>query len=291
MEAQVAAPEYTPEQLDAMEEAAFNAAYNKVADEPAPPVAPSVEPDKAPEGEPLPPAEEEKIVFAGLTESQLTNVIGRISEIDALKSTLDEVRNKLSGEIGGIKSQIKSAKEKKPEVVHTPVFSQKAKDRLAAEFPELGQILFGDDEAQAAPTPAAKVNEPEAVEPKVDINQLVEQRLKEKLEEVEAKNEIKILSAAHPDWEDIRNSAEFLNWKNALPSHERNNLDASWDASYISGKLAEYKTWQAKRVSNASRLSDAVTPKGVMNVNTPQNAIDEEEAAMAAAFNRVKQKI
>jgi len=209
--------------------------------------------------EPAPEPEPEELVFAGYKESEIKSLLERVGEIDKLK----EREAKVFGTIGSIKQQVDTLKNAAPQTVKLNPDGFK---RLSAEFPELAQMLTEDlgEAIQSAPGAAQDTKQ-----------------FEEKLQEVERKSEMKLLTVMQPDWRKIVPSDEFQKWKETLADEVRTELDASWDSTFIAERISEFKEWKSKaeqaKQNKQRRLETNVAPKGATRPPAPS----DEDAFLA----------
>lgn len=292
----------TPEEV-AAEEAAFSAAFTSERGEEEVEVAPApeagAEAEAAPAAEATPAAEGEvaqpegetpKTVLAGLTEDQITQVLGRVSQ---QQMTID----KLGGRIGQLMQQVEKLKEQPRTAAEQRSFDVKL-EKLSQTFPELAEILkedlkglglgggSGDAPAQQVRTFTAE-----------DVDNIVTQKLNAFKVQQERGIEVKMLGSAHPDWEQVIRTPQFALWRDNVIADGKDLMESE-NAQFISRKLTEFKDWvkattspvhqqqqpqqpAPRQVPNKDRLRQAVMPVGAQVQN---NGPVTEEDAFAAAF-------
>jgi hypothetical protein len=295
--------EQTPEEM-AAEDAAFVAAFNDERGEkaePAAPVAeePAVEPAapvaEEPPVEPAapvaeePPVEQPKPVLAGLTEDQVTQALARVSQ---QQSTID----KLGGRIGQLMQQVEALKAQPRTVGDRQQFDLKL-DKLGEAFPELAELLREDLKGIGAgsgdaPAQAAEVFTAE------DVNRIVTEKLTAFQQQQERGLEVRMLSTAHPDWEDTIKTPQFALWRDNVITDGKELMDSE-NAAFISLRLTQFKDWvksttvappqpQTPAVNtNRQRLANAVLPKGTV-VTAPTEQTEED--AFMSAFKAERSK-
>ena len=233
----------TPEEV-AAEEAAFSAAFSGERGTEEAEVAPApeaeAEAEATPEGEAPPEAEAEagetpKTVLAGLTEDQITQVLGRVSQ---QQMTID----KLGGRIGQLMQQVEKLKEQPRTVAEQRSFDLKL-EKLSTTFPELAEILkedlkglgigagSGDAPAQPGQTFTAE-----------DVDKIVTQKLSAFKQQQERGIEVKMLGSAHPDWEQVIRTPQFALWRDNVIADGKDLMESE-NAQFISRKLTEFKDW------------------------------------------------
>lgn len=194
----------------------------------------------------------------------------------AQKQELQKVHDKVFGKVGELQQKIDALKNK------TSGFSQKQRQRMEDEFPELASLLFEGIEEEPEPQPQVKQ---QSQQPSVTYDPRVE--------EIQKTFERKLLTRDHRDWEQIVQTPEFATWQSTqLTPEDAAELANSWDADFISGKLNDFKQWtaaqqkqQEKAQKKQERLESAITPKGVPRAGASHND-DDEETAMLEAFGR-----
>ena len=301
----------TPEQ-EAAEAAAFEAGFHEergektpapavVADPvetpPAPVEGPPVVDDKSkPVADPEPtpaPAPEQKPVIAGLTEEQVAQVLARVS---SQQNTLD----KLGGRLGQLMQQVEALKSQPKTPGERRQFDLKL-EKLGEAFPELAEMLRED--LKAIGDVEAPAGEQQTVFTADDVNRIVTEKLTSFQQQQERGLEVRMLSTAHPDWEQTIRTPQFALWRDNVIS-DGNELMNSESAAFISLRLTQFKDWLKQttvappapapapaptpktRVINP-RLANAVLPKG----NTEQAPAEQtEEDAFLAGFNAERAK-
>lgn len=302
----------TPEE-EAAEAAAFEAGFHEERGEkvptpavvtdpvetpPTPVEEPPVADDKSkPAADPEPaadpaPAPEQKPVLAGLTEEQIAQVLARVS---SQQSTID----KLGGRIGQLMQQVEALKSQPKTPGERRQFDLKL-EKLGEAFPELAEMLREDlKDIGVDPAPAG---EQQTVFTAEDVNRIVTEKLTSFQQQQERGLEVRMLSTAHPDWEQTIRTPQFALWRdNVIPDGKE--LMESESAAFISLKLTQFKDW-LKQTSVAPahapapapapkqkvlnpRLANAVLPKGVHETNPTEQS---EEDAFLAGFKSDRAK-
>jgi len=261
-------------QAAAEEEAAFLGVTGANAVDNAIEIVPETETE--PETEPEIPAEEVVTPPPALTMDDIRAAVEAAKA--ETKAEFAKLRDGLNGKVGGLQKKLESLNR-------AGGISIKAKERLATEFPELAELLFdGSEVAQETPVPV--VTTPQ--QPVINVDEVVQTRLTEATRTFEAK----LLKRDHPDYEKVVALDDFAAWRATLPAETNAELDSSWDADFISGKLTEFKTWYGaqqvkaqKQQQKQERLAAAVLPTGIPRNAQATGTEDEEEAAMNQAFN------
>jgi hypothetical protein len=214
--------------------------------------------------------------------------------VEALRDSIEEqtrvaqqAHAKLSGKVGELQQRIDSIRQ-------AGGISPKAREKLTTEFPELAEMLFGDEPIPAQ-LPAAKAAD-------IDISSVVNS----KLDETTKNFEKRLLKRDHPDWQDLVKTEAFGHWRaNVLSPEDDATLADAWDADFISEKLTEFKSWKQQQAENAGkesaraagknaekdakrdRLEAAILPDGTpRGLQGGAPGVDEEEAAMLAAYGK-----
>lgn len=218
----------------------------------------------APEPEPVP----EPKLFAGYTEEQ-------IKEMAATVEALKQREQKLFGSMGAMKQSI-DALRNQPQQTPVVRFSPDKFKRLSAEYPELANLLSQDlGEMSTSGDPQ-------------QIEQLVEQRIQTSLDKANQAYEAKLLTLQHRDWKQVVAAEDFVGWKESLPAEEKEQLDTSWDATFIGEKISQFKEWKSKTVqtkqTNQKRLEAAIAPKSSSSIRPAPT----ENDAFMAGFQSVR---
>jgi hypothetical protein len=254
----------------AEDEAGFEAGFAEARGD-EPPTAesqPEVTPD--PNAETEPEVEQEQPVLAGLTESQIKAALAKANEVDELRAQLRQIHGRY-GDLNGRLTQMQQSAA--PREVTAEMFEE-----LNAEFPELAAgIAKGLSKLPLGGQPQTQVD----LAP-------IEEKFTQGLDRIQKQAEIKLLSMKHRDWQTIRESDDFKVWEGTLPEDERNELENSWDALYLSDQFDRFKGWrdraQAARQTKQKRLEAATTPRGV--VSTPPTVNDDD--AFFSGFKQVR---
>jgi hypothetical protein len=232
----------------------------------------AVEPEPEPEPQPL---------IAGLTESQVKELLVKAGQVDELNARIEKV----FGKFGEVQRNLQTLQSQKSSGVRLNPESFK---RMREEFPEMVDLLTADlSEALEGASGQASID-PTAIE------SIVSERLSAKEREIEEAMERRWLKRQHKDWEDVIRSDDFMLWgQNELQPEEWQSLLASRDSEYISDGLTRFKEWRDRAVkakeSKQKRLEAAITPKGGV---VPGTSVQSEEEAFAKAFNDVmKQRL
>jgi len=277
----------------AIEEAAFDAGFN--GEEVAAVIPDGNTPDAAQQNANQETAEQEA---ARIAKAQADAAVALAAEQDKPMSRAEvqqlaeslaaaaasKVHDKAFGKIGELQQRIEQMKAVGARISPT------AKTRLAADFPELAEMLFdGADDVTADTTikPAAQQQHTLSTD---DIRKAVEAETTQKLER-------RLLTRDHSDWEQVVVTPEFKGWMAKLPPQEQQALNTTWNADLVSRKLTEFKKFrvtqsdafkakQAKKMELKKRLEGALTPKGVSKaVGLTPSHLTDEEAAMEKAFS------
>ena len=206
--------------------------------------------------EPKPTAEEiaKELEFAGYTETQIKELLGKVAEVDKLK----EQQAKAFGSLGSLKQAIDNLKSQpRPQATAIQLTKEKFA-KLSKEFPELAEMLAED--LNGVLTGGASAPDP------AQFEQIIETQLNTRLQPMQQQFEARVLTVMHPDWKQVVPSPEFAQWKQTLPPEVAQELDTSWNAEFIGSKLSEFKDWKTKTAeaqrNKQRKLEAAITPKG-----------------------------
>lgn len=220
-----------------------------------------------------PTIEEEEV--AGIPVSKMKELLAKASEFDSLKADLEKTRSTLYGRFGELQRTIKELKARPS---GAPNLNGASLKRLSSEYPELAELLqqdlselsTGGDDVVSKITP------------------IVEDRINSVRENIEQKNELRILDILQPNWRDLAKSPDFAIWKSGLEDDVRKEIETTWDASFLATGFNEFQKWMNSKQDRAStrkaRLEQAVQPS---NVPSKTGAPDEMDAFIAG-FNAVR---
>src|SRR5574343_2051606 len=299
------AEELNQEQHDAAEEAAFEAAFHeqrqeldeshtdapepvaKETPEPAEPVAKeTTEP-----AEPPTEVETPKAVLAGLTEEQVTQALARVSQ---QQQTID----KLGGRIGQLMQQVEKLNNQPRTAAEQKSFDLKL-EKLGEAFPELAEMLREDLKGLSGTPAQAGDQPPQQTFTAEDVNKIVTEKLTAFQQQQERGLEVRMLSTAHPDWEQTIRTPQFALWRDNV-IEDGKELMESENAAFISLRLTHFKDWvkattspvhqtpAPQRQAPNQRLANAVLPRGQAAQAAPGPA--SEEDAFMAAFKAERSK-
>lgn len=270
------------------EDASLEAGFNRTrGDEPPVEIPPQdtatteAAPDKTSEvstGEPPAAAPAEEPMIGSFKESEFKALMAKAQKVDELEAAINGNQSKVFGKFGEMQRFIN---ELKAAPTGQPVNLSGAKlKRVTDAFPELAEALAEDLSELTLASPAQST---------FDSSEL-EQRFEQKVEEIRRESEQKLLSMRHRGWKETVKSDDFVLWKGTLPAEERQQLDNSWDAEYISDKLDSFNEWKSRpstKQRNDKRLEAAVTPTG-----TPNTApgLLPDIAGLNAGFNKIRKK-
>ena len=298
--------ELNQEQVDAEESAAFEAAFNQqrdaldeshsddtpVVEAPKPveePAAETPKPDEAPAAEPETP----KTVLAGLTEEQVTQALARVSQ---QQMTID----KLGGRLGQLMQTVESLKTQPRTVADQRSFDLKL-EKLSEAFPELAEMLREDLKGIGAGSGDAPAQAQPQTFTADDVNKIVTEKLTAFQQQQERGLEVRMLSTAHPDWEQTIRTPQFALWRDNV-IEDGKALMESENAAFISLRLTQFKDWVKNTTSPVhqapapaphrqapnQRLANAVMPRGQAVQAAPGPATEED--AFMAGFKAERSK-
>lgn len=240
---QTAAPaqaEQQPQETAEQGQDAFEAGFAQARGE-EPPAPKSETEEKAEEQQPEEKAPEAKAeeppLIAGLTETQLRDLLAKANRVDTIEQETNTRLRQAFGKLGEINSLVQQLQQTRGNAV-----SVKGLKRLSEEFPEMAKML--EEDLNEALTGAGAA--PAFDQSKID--DLVSTRLTEVEDKVTKEMEKRWLSRQHKDWKEQVASADFNLWKdNVLPKEEAAVLDESWDADFVAEKLTEFKAWKDRK--------------------------------------------
>jgi hypothetical protein len=206
-------------------------------------------------------------------EKQLRDAGGRYG---SLKQQLDEIQ-------GRLKTQTTEA-----ETVANVADAKELLADLRGEFPELADKMEG------------VISKVIASKSGGDVDKLVSERI-QAAKQAEIQGALEILSEAHPDWKEVRDTTEYAEWKKTLPERTLKRFDSSTDPFYVAEMLDQHKEWLASKTQKpsapAAKKEEAQPSKrlsaAVMPTNGTKQAIKGEpdaKASIRAGYERAAGK-
>jgi hypothetical protein len=218
------------------------------------------------------PAVEPEPEIAGLPQSKVKELLANAARVEQLQAELVSTRDRLYGKLGEVQRLVNDVKQPKGGVQLTAATLK----RVQSQYPELAELL-AQDLAEAATAPAVSAETTHPQQPAFDQAAM----FSEYENKVQQMVEKRILAAAHPDWQQVVQTPDFQLWKQGLPVQIRQELDNTWDSSFLIGAFDEFKnamTQQQQRPPTAptkprstKRLEAAVQPAGVPATDTSEN--------------------
>lgn len=226
-----------------------------------------------PSAEPEPPK-----LFAGYTEEQLRDFVGKAQEIDEMRKR----EAKVFGTLGSLKQgmdALRNQHRQQPQATALHLDASKF-TRLQEQFPELADMLSQDLSDALKGHGGGGSADSQAMERMVD----------ERLDRTSKGYETKLLSVMHPDWRKVAQAPEFQAWTAQQAPDVQQVVRDGWDAIAVGEALSAYKQWNNKAVqakqSRQSRLESGMTPRG----NTQMAPAMSEADAFEQGFRSVRGK-
>jgi|SaaInlStandDraft_7_1057024.scaffolds.fasta_scaffold15414_3 tetrahydromethanopterin S-methyltransferase subunit G len=243
---------------------AFESGFSDVREEPAE----EIEADEV----------EEQKEDAGYSPEQIQEFIAKAARVDDLEKQMESTTQKLYGKFGEVQRDIQSLRAKdepapEPKKLVTAGHLKRVSEELGDELAEalandLNELQIGRNQEDSQQ--ASVVREEEIL------------GLKQEFEE-------KLLTNSNPDWRDVVGSDGFGKWKASLRPEVTQELDASWDANYISKAINAFKSQTTKksdkRKDNQRRLESATQAQGVQGDSASE---DDINAAYLAGIKNVR---
>lgn len=303
------------DQLQQDEAADFAAAFAEVRDEPAPaasnPVVSEAKPNEQDQQaqevaeDNQSQSEQEAVVMAGLTESQLKEILAKAAQTEALQQKIGALENhlqqygqtiqKVTGKLGEFE-RFKQELAKQPKQ-QTLNLSQAKLDRLAKDYPDIAEALAQD--LQSIPVGGGvDFNRDEFAEQLHNkFLSEAESRYATRLAEYEQKlaaqhlnTQKQMLTMAFGDWESTVRSPDFQMWTGILSPEESNLVRSTSDASVLASAIVQFKQWQEQtakaKEAKQTRLVSAVQPSGVNRPISREPTTDLDD--FMSEFNKVR---
>ena len=189
-------------------------------------------------------AEEKPTVEPEKPEYNIQELISKANRVDDLEQQLTKLHDKAFGTIGQLKQTIDELKTQK---VGRP---QVTKD----SFKALAEYFDDDAIAEAIATGFSNIEYAQPVN--------VDERINQVRAEMQDQFELKLLTVAHPDWEEIKGAEEFSAWIGTLKPEAQETLNKSRDSTTLIKALNQFKTWrngkQETEAKKQARLENAI---------------------------------
>lgn len=115
----------------------------------------------------------------------------------------------------------------------------------------------------------------------------IDQYVSQKLEAAQNQFEMKLVSMAHPDWQDVVAGNEFAEWMQKQPPQIQEMLGNTWDSEFLTTAIGAFKSETSRKQQvtqkRNDRLAAAVTPS-----SNGAAAVYDEDDDFSAGFNSVK---
>lgn len=230
----------------------------------------------------------EPVLFAGFTETQLKDLLGKASRFDELEGQLRKAHGKigeLNGEVirmrdSGGKSQQQQDAGRPPATPDVNLDDDPELAQVAEEWPEMARL---------AKAYATKILG-QAGQQGVSQDGLA--ALQSNLTaEITRNMHVEFMELQHRGWKDTVTGQEFKTWLAAQPEPVRTTYQTTESAFDLSPILTDFKSFQekAKRQVNRQRLDESVVPEGGRRP-PQQEDLDDENAAMQAGFDSVMRR-
>lgn len=206
----------------------------------------------------------------------------RLAALESLPNQM----HKLSGHIGGLKSQleatataVKAVADRKGEdtptnhEVQSAVSSPEAWKNFKDEWPEFADAV----EARISATPKAEAKQ----QPAPDFDGFRASLESEMAEQIHVAEERAYLRFKHPGYVETVNSQAFVDWFKKQPKDVQalDDEPSAQNAIALLDKFEQHKVTEAERLKKQERLASAVPAKGVTEPARPA-AISDEEALL-----------
>ena len=282
-------PQQTKEEFDAEVESAFNQTLNP-GDEPELKVyeeKPQDESISEGEGEQEAKSEEvdtDPVVFGGLRESQVKNLLERAARVDAIEEQLRKAHGKI-GELNGSMIELRQTRQQpaaKQQQNDNELLDDSFFEALAADYPELPATI-----EQKAQRMAQEILEQQGYtqQPQEQQYQQPAQSASPDPYEIQKAIGIAVMDATHNGWRETVQSQDFQLWLATQPERARTAYENTVDPSELWGIINGFNSHSAaigKTTRNRQRLDAAIVPDA--RSGKVSHAMTEEEA-MIAAFN------
>lgn len=206
--------------------------------------------------EPAPAAPAPPVKFAQIPEDEYLSLKATAAKIPEIEARSQQQLDKAFGKIGELGRLVQESRTSSGGLTKEDV------DQFRGDFPELAGVL----DKMVGPK---QINTDEVVKPA--------------LAELERKFEVRLVTRAHRDWQEVSRSEDFKAWTAAKPQDYQQQLATSWDADFLIDALTEFKESRkapaapapAKVSTRKDVLASAIQPRGSVGHQTGANDEDE----------------
>lgn len=222
------------------------------------PEQPEPQQDETP-AEPAPAEPAPPVKFAQIPEDEYLSLKATAAKIPEIEARSQQQLDKAFGKIGELGRLVQESRTSSGGLTKEDV------DQFRGDFPELAGVL----DKMVGPK---QINTDEVVKPA--------------LAELERKFEVRLVTRAHRDWQEVSRSEDFKAWTAAKPPEFQQQLATSWDADFLIDTLTEFKDSRkaatppaaqptAKVSTRKDVLASAIQPRGSVGHQTGANDEDE----------------
>lgn len=212
---------------------------------------------------------------ATLTPQQLQEIFARVPGLEA---KFNEELAKVHGKFGDMNRTLQALKERH-EAAGTVQISADTLKNLGGEYEDVAELL-AKDLAELLP----KMGGGQA-------GGLDEETVNRMLAERDLRNERRMLTMQHPDWQTVAGSKGFIDWIGTLDPAQRDAYVNSDDALVASECFTKYKSYQRSQTRNTqrnqNRLRRAAAPAGTGGADAGKTLVDDN-AAFEYGFKTAK---
>ncbi|RST54112.1 hypothetical protein [Variovorax sp. DXTD-1] len=227
------------------------------ADGGAQPAATGAQPAAGAKPEQQPNAEEQPRI-AGLTETEVRTLLGRVPE---LESQLRKVNGKL-GEYGGVIQELRKAPAK-PSLTPERIQEIEAANPDIAAYVNARMPTSQEPATGAAPQPQTLPSQPDL--------------------------QAELMDHFHEGWREKIGSQDFQLWLAAQPDDVRNTFNSTEKAKELSAVISKFDAWgaakQTQQAKSSARLQNSLTPAGTPG--KAKTALSDNDA-FEAGFKSVR---
>jgi hypothetical protein len=270
------AEQQSQEQDQKQEEADFEAGFKGAHAAEAPATTEAADPPPPKEEEPAAPAKdpESTPTVAGLPETQIRELLAKVTQVDAFREEFAKTRDTLHGKIGELNRTLQSLQNAPPGKAGVKV-AKEAFKKISELWGEEAASALADDLAGLLPQAAAADAGPS--------DEAFNQKLEALKREVTMDVERRYLLRQHRDFYEQIQTPEFKLWLATKPADEQQKFGESIDADYLAEQMAAFKKHRSdleRTQEKTRRLEQAVHPRGTQAPDTGLS----DEAAFEAGF-------
>lgn len=187
-------------------------------------------------------------IYETMSDDELDAIFRKAREVDDLKERVRKTHDTFGGRIGSLEAALRNLSENRP----TPAPVKRE------NFKHLEEYLGEDSEMlDALANDLASLQLGIPLTPNFDLDVKLaeaEKRFAEQneqfaaaIETIKSDFELKVLNVAHPDWEELKQTDDFVDWQKTLTDEARTKLTTTWSGVELAQFFTKFKDWRKRK--------------------------------------------